>query len=202
MKRVLKWVGITVAAFLALIIVLAIVVPTGKDRKPSDGQPSAVSVPNSPTSTLTPVPTPAYRPDRAGRSRSDPAPFGLPVVHRNIEITVLRVDRSWSGASLLSSLNPDQEWIAISLRLKNLGNPDKTENYNPLYFRVTGARGIIYDKWLTPETLNPLKSGEFFGGAELTGDIVQQVHKDDTNLVLIYSQPLLGSRYLSLETTH
>ena len=44
-----------------------------------------------------------------------------------------------------------------------------------------------------------LNSGEFFGGSEVIGSIVREIHKDDRDLVLIFSPSFAGSRYLSLE---
>ena len=99
-----------------------------------------------------------------------------------------------------ASLDSDHEWVVVRLHIKNPGSADKTQRYNTLDFRIVGKRGIIYDDWFpAPSTDTPLDSGEFFGGGEVPGDIVQQVHIDDGDLVLIYSPSFQGSRYLSLE---
>ena len=145
------------------------------------------------------LPKVKYNPETAGSSRIEPSPFGQPIVHKGMEVTVLNVIRGWPGGSSFFTPDTDHEWTAVSLRLRNLGPAEKTETYNPIEFRVTGSRGVIYDKLFTPDTSTPLRSGEFFGGAEITGEIVQQVHKADTKMVLIYSPPFQGSRYLSLE---
>ena len=92
------------------------------------------------------------------------------------------------------------EWVTVAVRLRNVeGSRDEAKHYNNLDFRITGRRGIIYDDILAPDTGTPLGSGEFFGGAEITGDVVRQVHKDDGELVLIYTKTFQGSRFLSLE---
>ena len=84
--------------------------------------------------------------------------------------------------------------------LKNVGGSrDEPDHFNELYFRITGKRGIIYDDIFTPNTDNPLGSGDFFGGGEITGDVVREIHKNDGELVLIYSPTFKGSRYLSLD---
>ena len=88
----------------------------------------------------------------------------------------------------------------VKLRLRNQGDPDKTKRYHTSDFRIVGSRGIIYDDWfITPNTGLNLGSGEFFGGGEVDGNIVQQVHQDDDELTLIYTPAFRGSRYLSIE---
>jgi len=160
---------------------------------------SSAPTTDSAQKTATPTPTvPTYDPKKAGQNVSAPAPYGKPVVHNNVEITVRGVNRGWQGSTFLKPA-VDKEWVVVSLTIQNLGNKDKTEVYNPIYFRITGRKGIIYSDLFTPNTENPLDAGEFFGGAEITGDIVQQVFHDDKALVLIYSKPFEGSRYLSLE---
>jgi hypothetical protein len=200
MKRIAKWVAIGVGGFIGLIVVLAIISSiVGKDKPDSQSPPasSQESAPKGKEAKF--VPTPTYSPNIAGKTVTESAPYGQPVAHRNIEVTVLNVVREWQGGSSFISPDADHKWVVVTVKIRNLGPREKTESYNPLYFRVTGARGIIYNKLVTPGPLKPLRSGEFFGGGEITGDIVQQVHQDDKDLVLIYSQPLQGSRYLSLE---
>ena len=138
-----------------------------------------------------------------GTDRLNPVPLYSSVVHSKIEITVMEVTRGWDAGTvggLFASVPDDNhEWIAVRLRLRSLVAKDETDRYSPTEFRITGSRGIIYDEIFTPDTDLPLKSGEFFGGGEIIGDVVQQVHKEDGQLVLIYSPIFEGSRYLSLE---
>lgn len=146
----------------------------------------------------TPAPTPIY--ESVGLTRANPAPFGEPVVNdEDVECTVLGAER---GVALeWESPEEDKEFIGITLRLRNLGAMDQTRRYDPTHFRVVGARGVIYDRIFFLSTLDhALGSGEFFGGAEATGKIVQEVGIGEANLVLIWD-PGLGSsaRYLSLE---
>ena len=64
---------------------------------------------------------------------------------------------------------------------------------------MVGSRGVIYDDWVsTPR--GDLGSGEVFGGGVVEGTVIRQVHKDDTDLVLIYSPTFRGSVYLALGT--
>jgi len=144
----------------------------------------------------------ASTPDRAdlGKSPTSPFEYGVPVVHAGIEVTVLEVRRNYPETAPFFDVKEGHEWIAVTLRLKNVGGSrDEPDHYNELYFRITGKRGVIYDDIFTPNTDNPLGSGDFFGGGEITGDVVREIHKDDGELVLIYSPTFQGSRYLSLE---
>lgn len=150
--------------------------------------PSVASAPPTPT----PIPS--------GESRSEPAPYGYPVVHSGIEVTVLDVTRGVELPDIFTPLDEGNEWVVVNLRLRNQGDPDKTKRYHTSDFRIVGSRGIIYDDWfITPNTGSNLGSGEFFGGGEVDGNIVQQVHRDDAELTLIYAPAFRGSRYLSIE---
>lgn len=150
--------------------------------------PSVASAPPTPT----PIPS--------GESRSEPAPYGYPVVHSGIEVTVLDVTRGVELPDIFTPLDEGNEWVVVNLRLRNQGDPDKTKRYHTSDFRIVGSRGIIYDDWfITPNTGSNLGSGEFFGGGEVDGNIVQQVHRDDAELTLIYAPVFRGSRYLSIE---
>ena len=141
-------------------------------------------------------------PDRTDIGKSPTAPFayGVPIVHAGIEVTVLEVRRDYPEDAPFFEVKEEHEWIAVTLRLRNVGGSrDEPDHYNELYFRITGKRGVIYDDIFTPNTDNPLGSGDFFRDGEITGDIVREIHKDDGELVLIYSPTFEGSRYLSLE---
>ena len=146
----------------------------------------------------TPAPTATYNP--VGLTRANPARLGKPVVNdQEVECTVLGVER---GIALeWESPEEGNEFIAITLRLRNLGSTDQTRRYAPSDFRVVGARGMIYDRMLFLSTLDDaLGSGEFFGGAEVTGKIIQEAGIGETNLVLIWDPgPGSSARYLSLE---
>ncbi len=178
---------------MALIIVIGIIAPEPEAKPESGGTQDSIQ-----TIEETP-PVPVYDPNEAGTSRLEPAPFGLPIVHDDIEIRILAVVRGWEDGGLFNNPDPEHEWIAVRINLKYIAPPDDTKRYSVSDFRITGSQGLIYDEWFTPDTEKPLNSGEFFGGAEISGDIVQQVRQDDSNLVLIYSPAFKGSRYISLE---
>ncbi len=141
-------------------------------------------------------------PDRTdlGKSPTNPLVYGVPIVHRDIEVTVLDVKRNHPTPSTFFEPKEEHEWVTVTLRVRNVDDDrDKAKSYNDLDFRITGRRGVIYDDIFTPSTDSPLGAGEFFGGGEVTGDVVREVHKDDSELVLIFTKTFHGSRYLSLE---
>lgn len=196
-RKGVKIPAISIGTAVVLIVVGAVISPSS-----GEGTENTAPIGKAMEKVVTqPKPSPTYNPLRAGKDKLAPTPYGQPVIHHDIEVVVTDVVRGWSGGGPFINLDPDHEWVVVSLQLRNLGAANKTKRYNPLEFRLTGARGVIYDKWLTPDSASPLGSGEFFGGATVTGSIIQQVHTQDTDLVLIYSPPFQGSRYLSLEPT-
>ena len=161
------------------------------------GAPDTTPAPNAQEIPIAPTPIPD------GKKRTEPVPYGHPIVHSGIEITILEVTRGWY-ANTVTYESPDagNEWVVIELRLRNVGDANKTEYYSVINFRLTGRQSVIYEESLfdrTPDPDYPLGSGEFFGGAEVTGEIVLQVNKEDRDLVLIYPPPFSGARYMSLE---
>jgi len=154
-----------------------------------------------PTGTERPAPTPTPIP--LGLTRANPAPLGQPVVNdQGIECTVLGVKHEFA----LEDWSPDagNEFIAITVRLRNLASPDESISYFPkIDFQVVGSRGIIYRGFSLfssgPDDL--LEPGEFFGGSEVTGKIIREVGIGETDLVLIWNYGGWDSdvRYLSLE---
>ena len=135
-----------------------------------------------------------------GTQPVNPYPAGRSMTHDGIEVTVLEVRRDYPKDVMFFAPKEGHEWVTVTLRLRNTSDSSgSTKHYNAWHFRITGDKGVIYGHDVTPSTGAMLNSGEFFGGSEVTGDIVHQVQTDDTGLVLIYSAPLRGSRYLALE---
>ena len=136
-----------------------------------------------------------------GKSPTNPIGYGVPIVHRDIEVTVLDVKRNHPTPSTFFEPKEEHEWVTVTLRVRNVDDDrDKAKSYNDLDFRITGRRGLIYNDIFTPNTDTPLGAGDFFGGGEVTGDVVREVHKDDSELVLIFTKTFHGSRYLSLQS--
>ncbi len=163
--------------------------------------PAATQVP-MPVATATAVPTATATampvvPD--GKSRTAPIPRGQSVTHDDFKLTITDVSYSTAGEGFLAELEEGHVWAYVSLRIESMGDPDKTYSYNTINFRMVGSRGVIYDDWVS-KPRGDLGSGEVFGGGVVEGTVIRQVHKDDTDLVLIYSPTFSGSVYLALGT--
>lgn len=191
MGKFFKWTGIGCGGLLALVVLLVIitaVVSSGGNDEPE------VSVAGD-TSPQAPSSTPDV-PD--GKTRTSPLPRGYSITHDDFRVTIADVTYSTEG-EIFTSLEENHLWAIVDLRLEAIGDPNASHSYSTINFRLVGDMGVIYDEWaFVPD--GDIGSGEIFGGATVEGSIIRQVHEDDTNLVLIFSPPLIGSRYLALES--
>ena len=134
-----------------------------------------------------------------GTERTNPVPLGYSVTHNNLKITILEFFYIADDGGLFAILEENHRWSRVNMQIEAVGGPNQTYRYNTKDFRLVGDRGVIYDDWvLAPD--GDMGSGELFGGGKLQTGIIRQVHKDDTNMVLIYSPGFAGSRYLALES--
>ena len=134
-----------------------------------------------------------------GTERTNPVPLGYSVTHNNLKITVLEFFYIADVGGLFAILEENHRWSRVNMQIEAVGGPNQTYRYNTKDFRLVGDRGVIYDDWvLAPD--GDMGSGELFGGGKLQTGIIRQVHKDDTNMVLIFSPGFAGSRYLALES--
>jgi len=198
-------VGVIALTFLCVCIFGLIALAPKEEKKATTYIPTATLVPEV---TLIPTPTfepPTPTPVPIGMSRISPAPMGQAVVADNqIEITVLRVERdAWPKIQQINPFNPKpkegMEYIIVTLRVRNLGDPTKTKRVSQLDFRVVGEKGVIYEPPFGLILAKPLNA-EIFGGGVLEGQLGFQVEQGEKNLVLIYDSGLdTTARYLSLE---
>ena len=134
-----------------------------------------------------------------GAERTNPLPRGHSIAHDGLELTVLDVSYSSEENGSYAPLENRHVWAIVKLRLKAVGDPNKSHSYNTIDFRLVGDRGVIYNDWVEAPK-SDMGSGEFFGGANVEANVVRQVHEDDDNIVLIYSPAFEESRFLSLES--
>ncbi len=209
-QRETAGVGIAIAGLVTNLIALVVIIlwlvligsllSGGESIDTPVSNATAQAQPNAAIAGQGPASTPTPDPRSMGKERTSPAPLGVSVIHSNLEITVLEVQRDYQAGGLFSEPEDEHEWVVATLQIRNVsGDANNTETYNDLEFRMAGDLGNIYDDIFTPSTDMPLGSGEFFDGAEVIGDVVRQVRKDDAGLILIFSPPFEGSRYLSLE---
>jgi hypothetical protein len=90
-------------------------------------------------------------------------------------------------------------FLIVNVKVDFFGDPTEKRHYLPTSdFRVVGSGGHIYDaEWLV-ETDTPLKSGEFYGGATTSGDLVYEIDEQETDLTLIWNCGLRVDRYFEI----
>ena len=195
MGKGLKWTLIGCGGLLGLLAVVVVLIfvflwPTSVSTVESDVI-IAVNGPMGSESDVSKVPD--------GKERTNPLPLGYSVTHNNLKITILEFFYIADEGGLFATLEENHRWSRVNLRIEAVGNSNQTYRYNTKDFRLVGDRGVIYDDWvLAPD--GDMGSGELFGGGTLQTGIIRQVHKDDTNMVLIFSPGFAGSRYLALES--
>ena len=195
MNKGLKWTIIGCGGLLGLLVVVVVLMflyawPVSETTVVSVVT-VAESGPMGSESDLSKVPD--------GTERTNPVPLGYSVTHNNLKITILEFFYIADDGGLFAILEENHRWSRVNMQIEAVGGPNQTYRYNTKDFRLVGDRGVIYDDWvLAPD--GDMGSGELFGGGKLQTGIIRQVHKDDTNMVLIYSPGFAGSRYLALES--
>lgn len=209
MGKVLKWTGIGCGGILGILVVVGIIIALVSGGGSDDPEVSVAddsSAGSSPTETVgtagdssaTATEDVSQIPD--GRERTEPLPRGYSITHDDFKVTVLDVSYSTSEEGIFASLEDDHVWAIVKLRLEAVGDPNKSYRYSTSNFRMVGDMSTIYDEWISVPD-DDMGSGEVFGGGVVEGNVIRQVHKDDANLVLIFSPTFRGSRYLDLESS-
>jgi hypothetical protein len=144
-----------------------------------------------------PLPSETPPPSEVGKSRLNPVPFGSSLTYGEERLTVISSNRlteiGWSTP------NAGSIYLVVNIRVDFLGDPTEKRHYlSTSEFRVVGSGGHIYDAEWFVETDTPLKSGEFYGGATTSGDLVYEVEEQETNLVLIWNCGLGVDRYFEI----
>ena len=190
MSKLFKWTAFGCGGLLAIVIIVIVISALAGGRGKAEPEVSGAGDGTTGSSSgATEVPD--------GKEKTNPLPRGYSIVHNDLRLTILDVSYSTSGQGVFTSLEEDYVWASVKLRIEALGDPNDTFTYNTIDFRLVGVRGIIYDDWaFVPD--GDLGSGEFFGGSQVETNVIRQIHKDETNVVLIYSPTFQGSRYLAL----
>jgi sRNA-binding carbon storage regulator CsrA len=147
---------------------------------------------------------PAPGAEERGRKKGESARLGEAVLSdEGLEITVLDVQRdAWQQIYAMNEFNKKptegMEYILVRVQARYVGGRERTVSVNPFAFRVTGEKGVIYERPLL--TIDEELRVELFEGGAFTGLLGLEVAQGEKGLILIYD-PGLGStpRYLSLE---
>lgn len=150
-------------------------------------------------------------------TRANPAPFGAPVTYKNIEVTVLEVEKmeqiveKGNGGGIYGYM-PDGGgyFLIITIKIKNTGSPDNAVYYSTRQFKVVGSKGKTYPFGGDPLDAdynlkfiggNELFEGEVYGGDAITGRVLRPVDSNDSNLLLRWEPDEGTFRYLSLKNS-
>ncbi len=171
-------------------IVLAIVgIAVGIGEEIEKGETVTPSTSVTTPDTETPVVT------EAGKSRLNAVPVGSTLTYSDQRVTVLSSERvnkiGWSTA------RTNNIYLIVKLKVEFIGDPSRTHRLSKSDFDVVGDSAYVYEyEWIDTDT--PLKSGEFYGGASTSGDLVYEIDQTETNMVLIWQVSLVTDRYLQI----
>ncbi len=170
-----------------VLAIVGIAVGIGEEA----GEPGTITpvTPITPTTPETPVAT------EVGKSRLNPVPFGSALTYGDQRVTVLNSERvnqiGWYTA------DPGKVYLVVKLKVDFLGDPSQSYHLYKSDFDVVGSSGYVYDyEWVDTDT--PLKSGDFYGGATTSGDLVYEISQNETDMVLIWHVSFASERYLQI----
>lgn len=181
--------GWGVARSLAILVVGIILFFVGVFTSPT---PEGVS-PTTPSETLPPT-------SEVGKSRLNPVPFGSSLTYGDQRVTVLSSQRlTQIGTGWLADTPKEGHiYLVVKLKIDFLGDPSKIHHLYEWDFDVVGDSGYVYEYEWFVETDTPLKSGDYYGGATTSGDLVYEISQNETDMVLIWHCGLLAERFLEI----
>jgi hypothetical protein len=124
---------------------------------------------------------PAVQPTAEPTAIPDNFKVGQVIQMKDYQLTVNSVKKA--NAMGYSTPDKGKEFITVNLTIQNKG--EKEVSYNPLDFKIQDSDGNqTSETYVTIE--NKLHYGSLASGGKVTGAIVFEVPKADTNLKLIY----------------
>ena len=106
--------------------------------------------------------------------------------NRQVQVTEIKK----SPGSEFEKPNAGQEYVIVSVNIKNVGNDNAS--YNPYDFKMQNSLGQITDTvFSTINSDTALSSGELTAGGLVSGTLLFEEPKDDTGLKLLYNPSVL-----------
>ena len=135
-----------------------------------------------------------------GRSRLNPVPDGSALTYDDQRVTVLGSQRlTQIGTGWLADTPKEGNiYLIVKLKVDFLGDASRTHRLYEFDFDVVGDSAYVYEYEWFVDTDTPLKSGEFYGGASTSGDLVYEIDQTETNMVMIWHVGFVTDRYLSI----
>lgn len=170
-----------------VLVVVGVVVGIGEAAQ--EEETITPATPTTPTAQETPSAT------ELGKSRFNPVPVGSALTYGDQRVTVVSSERvreiGWYNAS------PNKIYLTVKLKVDFLGDPSRTHHLYKSDFDVVGNSGYVYEyEWIDTDT--PLKTGDFYGGASTSGDVVYETEQTENNMVLIWHIGFTVERYLQI----
>ncbi|MBC7227092.1 MAG: DUF4352 domain-containing protein [Thermoflexales bacterium] len=155
------------------------------------------------TAVLTRPGLPSLSSGPAGSALDHPARPGTAVVAGDLEIRVMDSIRPADdivaeGSTLNPRPGPGNEMILVTVSLTCRPEEETCAFVPALDFLLVSSMGVHRPKWLVVGLPNPLRGGEMQAGETVSGDIVFEVGKEETGLVLVYTESF-GSNTVYLE---
>jgi hypothetical protein len=140
-----------------------------------------------------------------GASRSNPAPLGSEIVADEMSFSVTSVTRPATDIIMAGNMfntEPEngQEYVMVQIQIACSKTSDQQCSISPFNFSVLGSSGIAHEAEIFVSGVDGLlESGDFYGGASLSGSMPFIVGSDETGLLLVY-EPFFGDPfYLAVE---
>lgn len=206
-KRIWWYIGAGVIAGICLCVFAAFAL-LSPGATPSTASTSPASTSNQVASTSVPNPTKTPKPTNTpvlGTTRDNPLPGGQGVDLGNMTLTITNItlpaDQELARGSMFNSTPaPDQEYAIVEIQVQcNKSTNDKC-SFLPSYLEAVGADGQLREReiFISGIVGEMEPSYEFFGGSNISGNLVYLFPKDDQSVVLSY-ESLFGSPiYISL----
>jgi len=155
----------------------------------------------TPATTVTPTTPESPEVTELGKSRLNPVPVGSSLTYSNQRVTVLSSQRVKKKSEYTAS--EDKIYLIVKLKVEFLGDAPRSYHLGRSSFDVVGSSGYVYEngygyQYVLLDTDTPLKSGDFYGGASTSGDLVYEIDETETNMVLIWHVGFTIERYLQI----
>ncbi len=175
-----------------ILVVVGIVVGIGEALKEQETITPATPTPSGPETTAV---------TEVGKSRLNPVPFGSALTFGDQRVTVLSSQRVKKRGQYTAS--EDKIYLIVKLKVEFLGDAPQSYHLGRSSFDVVGSSGYVYEdgygyQYVLLDTDTPLKSGDFYGGATTSGDLVYEIDETETNMVLIWHVGFTTERYLQI----
>jgi hypothetical protein len=145
---------------------------------------------------------PVAGPGHDGSSRSKPAPAGATVSTDDMAFTVTGLTDPADqivveSYELNGTPEPGKRYVMVSVSV--LCQATEKCEFGLYNLKMVGSEGIEREYESVSDVPDLLQSTDFFNGATVKGNVVYQIGKDETDLILVYSVFLSKDIYLAVE---